>query len=57
MHHQFIFITDRVFTFAEKVFGTKRNRQMASDAALLFVKLQNTKQQEGTVLICKEFLE
>lgn len=57
MHHQFIFITDRVFTFAEKVFGMKRNRQMASDAALLFVKLQNTKQQEGTVLICKEFLE
>lgn len=26
---------------------------MASDAVLLFVKLQNTKQQERTVLICK----
>lgn len=57
MHHQFLFITDRVFTFAEKVLGTERNRQMAPDAVLLFVKLQNTEQQEGTVLICREFLE
>lgn len=57
MHQQFLFITDKVFTFAEKVLGTKGSRQMASDSVLLFVKLQNTKQQEGTVLICKEFHE
>lgn len=30
---------------------------MASDTVLLFVKLQNTKKQQGTVLIHEEFAE
>lgn len=57
IYQQFIFIADRVFTSTEKVLDTKGNRKMASDTVLLFVKLQKTKQQQRTVLICKEFLE
>lgn len=53
----FFFLTDRVFTFTEKVLDTKGNGKMASETILLFVKLQNTKQLQGAVLICKEFLE